>query len=1138
MARTWTESQKDAIFTQGNLIVSAAAGSGKTSVLTERLCELVSSGVPVERILVLTFTRAAASEMKQRILNRIREEVNTTADDKKRAFLLAELSAVNTANISTIDSFCTRILRRHGHTIGLDSSMRIMDTVESSVLAQSVMDDMLRDLAENDDADLHILLNAFRSEEAVTECITSVNTFLNARPFPELWMDRALERFSDPDVISAALDDILEDQKLKIQNAVDTFSRERRKINPEDVKNIGMLDYEVTACKGFSIITEYDKYREALESIQFDRLNFSKDVPDAVKEPLKNARDKLKDAIKKQKQNMLHTKEEEQAILLCALPVAESLFRLVRTYRDLYASAKIKKGVLDYTDLEHFSLKLLEDERISAEYREKFQYICIDEYQDSNGVQEELINRIRRNDNLFLVGDVKQSIYRFRAAEPELFLEKLETYTGRTGRRIDLNANFRSTQEVIDAVNTVFSAIMSKDVGEMEYDDTAKLYKGSEIINGKAELHLISRTAEDDSQDEEDDTKPKRTDRDIEELNDMSDAEAEAVFMAGKIRELMADPENHLKYSDIAILLRNTAQAQTISETLAVFGIPCYAQSSGGYFDAIEVMVLLNCLRVIDNQQQDIPLLSVLRSPLFRFTTDELSRIRILRPDRPFYDAFFHFAGVMAKEPENDALFQKVSKTQQFLDKLRYESTLLSVTDLLLKIIDETCYYELMGALPAGAQRQRNIDALIEKARVFESTGSRGIWRFLKTMDAASNNATIGAAQASAGNVVRIFTIHKSKGLEFPVVFVAQLGHRFNRTDSTRLCVMHNNLGLGLRYTSDELRYDTALYRAIQYRQRMESTAEEMRVLYVAMTRAKQCLYLVGSCDPGKYVLPSVPVSKQYVADALCPIPWLLAGTSADRKALPVFRHDRTEFLAEVPDQQKPDLSAAKGFDMYALLKAFTFEYSHADAISLPAKQSVSGVVHKADEQEILEHMSFDPPAFVSGNRLTSAQKGTIVHRILEHLPKKHLDPPEFTAFVNNLCGRLTDAESLAKVLKETDFSWFTESDLWKRAIQSSQLERERNFSDLVPARELFDTDSAEPIILQGTIDCCFVENGKWVLIDYKTDHLKKGETFESHAETHRNQLELYASALKHLTGIDVSELYVVFLSLKQIVKL
>ena len=1157
MEKKFTGDQIKAITESGNLIVSAGAGAGKTSVLTERICKCVLDGTPIEQILVLTFTRAAAAEMKGRIQKRLQEYVET-CDDSQRAFLLSQAVAVNSASISTIDSFCVRILRRHGHAVDLESTIQIADDVQLSVLSDKIRESYLTELSATGDEHYHTLLSAFRSEENVWNAILELNEFLNTQPYPEQWTEDVLTGCNSDQYLRELLECLIGNMKMDLEACMDKLSKERDALPSCYDSVLAVVDEDLLRCRPLLKVAGYSSFREYLDSAgNFATMRFPRGTDESVKKPIQNARNELKACVQNCMKNFRNTPEEEFSFLQQCFTYVHSLVDLTNRFRENLDKLKKKNGLIDFSDAEHYALKILSDKRIADEYREKFKYIAIDEYQDSNGVQDALIECIRRKENLFLVGDVKQSIYRFRSADPSIFQEKLVTFRGKAGQQISLNDNFRCSNEVINAVNTVFSLIMSYRIGGVDYDDNVKLICSSSVTDGIAELHLINMAESEEPEQnmEEDDSEKAEVEKSCqtedEFLDDINSARLEAIYIAHKIRDIMENVPFTLKlenrklpvweYSDFAVLLRTATNAQDYAEIFSREGIPCYAQSSGGYFDAVEVVVLLNYLRIIDNRKQDIPLLSVLRSPFFSFSAEELAQVRILYPKGKFFHTSF-FA-LSTEEPEDSScpdLIRKIRHVCETISRYKEDSQILSISELLIRIIDETCYYEQIGVLPGGVQRQRNVDALLERSRNFEQSGQRGIWRFLRTVDSAKQNSSLGVPQESAGNAVRILTIHKSKGLEYPVVFLGQLNHHFNRDDDKKPVVIHKDLGIGIQYEKARSKFNSLARRAIIAEQRNETVSEEIRVMYVAMTRAKQQLYLVCAAKRAAALAEGqgIPLSPSAIKKAESPIKWFL---SAAGPSLKLFVHKREEILSmtERPVLHQDENLSDEEADF--LEASLDYCYPFPEATALPSKQTVSGAVRSLMEMEGIQSrpvLSFDPPAFLTESEPTASMRGTATHMLIERLPN---DPSLFSNFrqvVEDLRSRSLLSDATMELADIENVRWFTGTPLWKRMCASDSLHKEWNFTVRVPACSVYPTEITDPVLLQGIMDCCFMEQEGWVLLDYKTDHLRKNETPESQAETHRKQLDLYAEALTKLTGRPVIEKTVVMLSARSIVSL
>ncbi|MEG1754775.1 MAG: UvrD-helicase domain-containing protein [Clostridia bacterium] len=1126
----WTNEQQDAISFEGNLIVSAAAGSGKTAVLTERIVTRIENGTPVDNILVLTFTRAAAAEMKTRIMNRLNRAADA-AGGEQAAYLRTQATHVGSAYFSTVHAFCARVIKRHYHAIGLPPHMRIADELEVAVLREQVKETLLNALCAEENADWLRLLSALGSEDAAWTAVTETASFLESQPEPEAWLAQAVGRYESDEEITVQLDTVLADCKQELSILISGLSSIRDTLPPGMGCVIAVLDDDLLRCRGLLLAEGYDHYRQGLQDFNFSTLRFPRGTSDEEKAPVKATRETVKKHIREQQDRLRRCFIDEIIAMRNSGIVLFALQHIITAYRAAFSDAKRKKGVLDYADLEHDALSILSLPEIAREYHEKFAYIAIDEYQDSNRVHNAIIERIRRADNLFFVGDVKQSIYRFRQADPALFLDKLSAFSGGAGRRIDLNRNFRSAREVLDCVNGTFSVIMTEQTGEMEYDARAMLVPGATHASGGAELHIIERTA--NVEDEEG-----------EPLEAAADAEVEARLIAERIRAIMSheciddsaeSAPRAPTYADFAILLRSTTHAQRLAQTLSQCGIPCYAQVNGGYFDAIEVQVLLNLLMVIDNRQQDVPLLSVMLSSIGDFTPEELLTIRAACKDGSFFDALSAAAGAdSALEP---ALPEKIRSFFAMLAHYRQESSLLSVEQLIGMLLDETGFYEEMGASYGGAQRQANLDALLARAHAFEATGARGVWSFLRHMQLARSGASVGAAQTLNANVVRILTIHKSKGLEYPYVFVAQLGARFNFSKSSPALQLHASAGIGLRLLSGSVSHDTALRQSIARHLRTEQLSEEMRVLYVAMTRAKSRLLLIGCLQNAdeKCGAMSVPASPLTISTASSPLSWLLMGS---RTSLPLTIHARRDYLAAELPNHMPTLPPPDEGYLAQLQDRFAWIYPHADAVQLPSKVSVSRISGQISGAPA-RLPDFDTPAFLQGDCHSGAFFGTAMHAVLQHLP---LSAPLTTSCATSLLDSL-QAHSLitmeqAKSIQPATLVWFTHSPLFSRLQKSPRVERELSFGYEMAAADIFNTTANERVLLQGVIDCCFVENNGWILLDYKTDHVPADNTPAEIAARHAGQLRLYATALHALTGMPVVEQWIVLLSAEEAMQL
>lgn len=1085
---SFTPEQVRAIHETGNLIVSAAAGAGKTTVLTERVFRLINRGVPIERMLVLTFTRAAAGEMKARISKRLNDAAAQTTG-AAAADYRAQAAAVANASISTIDAFCAKVVFRHFFRVGLTPSCRTLDETEAAVLAADTRSAVLDTLANENAEDYRRLLVAFGSEPALIEAMQSAEQFLSAQPEPADWLDRQDAALSDPDALKRQLAIALSDDKAKLLRHIDELQAETDLLPPACGKALSTLYDLIARARGALVLNAREEYAAMLSSIveTRDSVSFPKDFPKEEREGVKQAKQAIRDLIREQA--AFHSvpfsdvqRGEEQAA-----PILKAFWTLMRAYLDAFAEAKRAKNALDFSDLEHMTIEILKDDEIAAEYRERYQTIIVDEYQDSNRVQEAILNRIARPGGLFFVGDVKQSIYRFRMAEPSLFLEKCETFRGSCGTRIDLGHNFRSGKAVIDAVNAAFSTLMRKPVAGIEYDERAMLKQGAKTPDGYVGLHLISREADPD------------------DPESLEDAEAEARFAARTILERMQRPIEErdgtraCRYSDFAVLLRNKKHARLWAQTLAAEGIPAYAQSSGGYFDSIEVKLLMSLLAVLDNRRQDIPLLAVLRSPLFGFTDETLARIRSRDRKSQLLDCLL---AARETEPQVDAFFRTIERWQALARRIPLD-------ELIGRMLDETHYREMVGVLVGGDQRLANLDALVREAAAAADAGIAGVHGFLCFMENVKATERLGAASTVTANVVRIMTVHASKGLEFPFVFYAGLGGQFNRADETKPLITDAAVGAGLKYLDEYgVRHDTIAHRNVAQAASDAAWAEELRVLYVGMTRAKQELYLIGSLSNAEKRMATLReptlLSIRKSNSALKLLMPALNGR------VPMVLHQKGELSNGAARVSEGAIPPPLKEERTELSERFGWTYPHPTVDTMPDKTSVT-------ELESRETATFTEPAFETGYDVLS--EGSAVHRALERLPLR--DAEQRAAYLSDLPGVTPfHADAIRR---------FAASPLFLRMAQSRRVEREWSFLCPLPAGMLLpDAASDEPVLLQGVIDACFVEDGAWVLLDYKTDRVT-GDPNE-YAKKHTRQVALYAEALTRLSGMPVRERHIVLL--------
>lgn len=1100
----WTPEQQQAIEAKGNLIVSAAAGAGKTAVLTERVVRLVEAGGSMDKMLILTFTKAAAGEMKTRIEKRL-SEAAAQAEGEQKKYLRRQSLLCRSAQISTIHAFCSRVISRHFHMVNLPPNVGTLDETESAVLKEQSAGEALLLFAREEEEQYKTLLRALDREPKMQETLLKFYEFLCAQPGRAQWMEKAESSLYSGEALETARALCLQEGQRQLRLAVMGLKNILPTIPPDAPKTIGVLQSDIESMERVLSQNTPEDFLQAMTGVAFARISFPKTFEPEDKEEIKALREDLKKCFKHLLELLTRDTGEEEVLHGKSAAAVSALFALEKRFEAIYSRKKLDKDRVDFNDLEHYCAQILSDDRVAAEYREKFDYIIVDEYQDSNRVQEAILQRISRGNNLFFVGDVKQSIYGFRNAEPGLFLEKLRDFHGEKGQRIDLNCNFRSSKEVLTEVNRVFSQLMAPGMGDIVYDEAAALKSGAPQPVGTVELHLLQKET-------------------ALEGNNMENPEAESRLCASLIQKLMTEEQYEepgggkrpYAYRDFAILLRgNAAAARIYARTLSLQGIPCYAQLTGGYFESIEVTVFLNLLRLLDNRRQDIPLISILRSQIGGFTDEELIALRTGCPKGDLLDCLL-LAASADSEGKSAAFLNK-------LEKWRQMSLLMPVEELVSLLLDDTGFYREMGAMPGGKQRQGNLTALVEKARAYDGTGAFGLSGFLRYMDMAKNSAREGSAPQITTDAVRILTVHKSKGLEFPVVFLCDTARRFNRKDEQESMLLDGELGASLSFVDgNRIRRIPPVYKAIKLKKRQQQVEEEMRVLYVAMTRPKRKLYLIGTRkDAGKLAesLPTTTPLGLYTADS--PLRWLLLTLNGH---VPMIVHSMEEFAPAKVQVEKQSLPPVDPLLVQALQGRYGWEYPYQQEVGIPHKTSVTALSRSSEHEPV-----FDLPLFLQEEgKETALQHGTHLHAVLQHIslhPKK---------------GEWEQAMEPLPPWDRATLRWFLSTPLFARMQKSPDCRRELPFTLSVPARELEQLqvpDSQELVLLQGVMDACFRTETGWVLLDYKTDRLHGVDPRDA-VEMHRPQVELYARVLTRLTGLPVEEKYVVYLSEKEVVSL
>ena len=1165
---TWTDQQRDAIADRGHsLIVCAAAGSGKTAVLVERIVQLVREGCPVERLLVVTFTNAAAGEMRLRI----GEALSQAA--REEPALGAQVMALPHASISTLHRFCAGLLREHFQALGIDPAFRIGDEQECGVLSSQAMEDALYacyDVSSDD----FLAADACYKQEDLVELAQDLYSFMMTRPDPWNWLDAAIascspdaDALADSEAVRLLLGDAAQTLEQLTADARQTLSLCGAPGGPAHYADAAAQDLAMLSDLSRAAALGYEPLREVLSGVAYAKLGRKAKgdiVDEAIAEQVKARRAQLKKALSALAGAFEASLAEEADDLRLTQAPLRGLAELLRTYHALYTAAKRQRGIMDFNDLEHGALDALALPEVREAMRERYRYVFVDEYQDSSAIQEAILGSFAREDGVFLVGDVKQSIYRFRQAEPSLFLQKAERFDREDEplcRRIDLQRNFRSRAGVLEGVNAVFSQIMRADATEIDYGERERLIPGFSLPgeDPPVELHILYRPedgepAEAGAEIPDDAADPDAPAADAyDEARELAAIEREALIAARRIRELVGTPYydakaetwRPLRYRDIALLLRSARTvAPLAADVLKSEGIPVFCDAGEGYFDIPEIRAMMALLTAIESGVRDEALLAALCGPACGLSDAELAQIRIFTPDArtPYHEAVRRY-----REEQDDALAGKLRAFDARLSHWRLIARHQGVDRLIEHIYAETGFLAQAGALPGGAARQANLHLLTTRARDFMRAQGGSLRAFLRYAERlrAGGDRLSASAIGENEDVVRIMTAHKSKGLEFPVVFMLGLGRRLGIVPLRERALLHAQLGAGLPCVDVALgsERDTLLRRAIRIAESREQLAEEVRILYVAMTRPRDRLILIGDC--GKKAPPelwlrapsaSILRAMRTGLDMLCPTLFAAGAdltrnqqdVTADGSHWQVFAHrdGASAALARRTDEGVQRLIArlaATKLSDHSLAELLSF--SPAAGRAGARKTSVSAVLRdeKSAAEDEIHLRPAEPerlPRFMLEQRVTGAQIGTAFHRMMRMLD---LDPlrncPDLRGEITRQAqamredGVVTAAEAAA--VPAHMLCRLFEGPLGARLLASPRVMREWAFTW---KRQ---TPQGETQLLQGVIDCCFEENGAWILLDYKTD---PAADVPAVMERHRPQLSLYADALTALTQLPVRE--------------
>ena len=1256
----WTKEQQEVIdHRDGNLLVSAAAGSGKTAVLVERIISMIldtEEKVDIDKLLVVTFTNAAASEMRERIADAVSKALEEATKLEKKdviEHLQKQILFLNKANITTIHSFCLDVIKNNIHLITLDPNFRIGDTTECQLIAQEAIDEVFEELYEqgylgdeNSEKGKRFLklIDSFaerNGDNQVQSLIMSIYNFAMSFPNPEKWLNESADAFlvdDDFDFTSSKWGRIvINSVKTEIEDIVGNMEKTLATVHPYlgQIENIQKI---ITESERIDVVYNsldkgWDDFIKAIGEFYPEDYRkgkkIKKDDPDEMREAWKIATEYRKEAIESMKKVVemyknRYSKDIKKEIDM-SYPIVRAISDAVLEFWKKFEEAKRDKGIIDFNDIEHFALEILVDEdengcQIPSEtakrYSEEFKEIFVDEYQDSNLVQEAILSSIANKEmpNRFMVGDVKQSIYRFRQAKPEIFLHKYETYStekDKDGRKIMLYKNFRSRKNVLDAVNFIFENIMSKELGEIEYNDDEKLnpgavfeecYEENTIVGGSCDVHIIEKKANENLTDEQ-----------LEEEEDLDNIQIEARAIGKIIKEIVGkdsdgkiqmvyDKEEkryrQAKYKDIVILLRATSNwASVLTEEFTNMDIPVYADTGTGYFDTIEIKTIVSLLKVIDNPMQDIPLLAVLKSPIYNFTPEELIDIRIVNRNVSFYEAMKIYSSF--DDCDN-------KKVRDFLDRLedyQERSSYLSTDELLWYLYNETGYYAYSAILPAGKQRQANLRILFERAKQFEDTSFKGIFNFINFVEKLKkSDSDMGEAKTLSENadVVRIMSIHKSKGLEFPIVICGGMGKRFNKMDMNRGILYHHELGYGPQVVNLETRlsYPSMMKEAMKKQMVVEMLSEEMRVLYVAFTRAKEKLIITGAVNDveknlQKWASNSQKMTKDNKLDrynllkSASFLDWIMSVAIAHKDARRIFPldseivekndesewkfkiHKREDYTLSSEDEEeinladvlREELASSREVDYSEIVRTrLDFKYPYQKSVEKSGSISVTEIKRLWNLEREEDNLEIDineiesginnkkteikRPKFIQENKdekLSPTHRGSVVHLVMQII---NMDKVNTIDEIKNQIEEFVQKEIItqkeADVVNPFKIYKFFKSDLGTRMKNADFVGREKAFYTEINMKNLFakeGIDYDESIMLRGIIDAYFEENGEIVLLDYKTDFVNE-ENREEVVDRYRKQLEIYAKVIEEITDKKVKEQYIYLFGVDESVRI
>ncbi len=1125
--------------------------------------------------------------MREKILEAIYKKIEENPEDEN---LQKQVILLNKASISTIHSFCLDVIKNNFYEIDVSANTRIADDSEILLLQQEVIDDLFEEKYEEEDSNFIKLIKTYtkyNQDEVLKDLILRVYSYIQASPFPEEWLEEQIEKLNIEDgtnfsdtvwgkIITENANQILEDSILKLQNIRTKMTR-----FPELDKFTAKIEDDIDKYTYIqNNLSDWDTAVEAINTLKNATWIKDQKITNDLKDEAKDVRESTKDEFKKVKKLMNCSSEEAVQDIKYMYPILKMLKDLILEFSQKFYQRKREKNIMDFSDMEHLALKILvkKDENgnivkseIAKKYENKFEEIAIDEYQDSNLVQEYILTSVSRGNNIFMVGDVKQSIYKFRQARPKLFLDKYDNYkldpVNGEDRKIQLFKNFRSRSNILDFTNLVFEDIMSRELGNIEYNQDEYLNLGAnfeEIQNQdyKTELEILDLSEENDDiwKTDEEETE--------EEQEKVEDVVLEARFVARKIKELIDSKyqiidkktgRRDIQYKDIAILLRTSSGVANVYEKeISELEIPVYSDSSSQYLQSVEIETIMSLLRIINNPMQDIPLVTVMRSPIGNFTDNELIEIRMVDRNSSFYEALL----------KSD--LEKAHRFLSLLKELREDEEYMTLDEWIWNIYTKTGYMNYVNLMPNGALRVSNLRMLFERAKQYEEASFKGLYNFINFIDKIKFNQEDLKAAKIIGeneNVVRIMTIHKSKGLEFPVVILAGVGKQFNFRDLNGKILLDQDLGMGPQYIDSDryIEFKTLAKKALAIKAKNEAISEEMRILYVALTRAKEKLIIVGrQKDVNKKMSEKQKLLEIYSTiddNKINPyllqkyktyLDWLeliyLKEGVANTKNLFTVNINKREKTSVKIENEVEDISkkiieeSNKNNDEQEkekIKEILNWQYKHQSIEGIPTKTSVS----KLKENKEQEVQITQEPKFINEEaktKLTGAQKGTLIHLCLQKMKEtEEYNLEKITELIEKLKDKEIITEIEAQNIDKEKLLEYTNSQLWTELKQAKEIHKEHPFYINIKASRIYNQinkEDDEEILVQGVIDLFFIDkDDKLILVDYKTDYVQNENEL---VEEYKGQLDLYKEALEQSLNKKVDKMCIYSVYLNKLIEI